>query len=239
MVLLSFDTCFGACSAAVFETDARGGPFHNARLLASRYEEMDSGHAERLLPMIRDVMQEARAGFDGLDALSVASGPGSFTGTRIAISAARALALSHKLPVFGTTSLALMAARAAAELKDAIAGHHIVVCVDARKGQVYLQSFGATAHAPPASEPRVVSPREVDLGSATMPIIAVGSGAAALAAAQKANNIEIQFALDSLKPDARYASECFHNPLSPPTPLYLRPPDAKPSMQPQIARVNP
>jgi tRNA threonylcarbamoyl adenosine modification protein YeaZ len=79
---------------------------------------MARGHAEALMPMIAEVMDEARLDFAGLDLIAATTGPGTFTGVRIAIAAARGLALVTRAKLYGTDSLAVMArsARAACDL---------------------------------------------------------------------------------------------------------------------------
>ena len=84
MNILALDTSMGACSAAVLRAD--GGP---ARVLHLREQMMERGHAEALMPMVAEVMQEAGLDFAGVDLIAATTGPGSFTGVRIAIAAAR------------------------------------------------------------------------------------------------------------------------------------------------------
>lgn len=83
-LLLAFDTSAAHCAAVL----VRGG-----RILAARVEAMDRGQAERLLPLLEDLLSEAGFGWPDLDGLAVVTGPGNFTGLRIAVAAARGLAL--------------------------------------------------------------------------------------------------------------------------------------------------
>ena len=87
MNILSFDTCFDACSVA-----AGRGLRTLTPSISFAFEAMQKGHAERLLPMVETVMSEAGLAFGALDRIAVTCGPGTFTGTRICVSAARALA---------------------------------------------------------------------------------------------------------------------------------------------------
>jgi tRNA threonylcarbamoyladenosine biosynthesis protein TsaB len=107
MNVLAFDTCFGAVSAAVRWKSARG-----EWLLREAYEPLTVGHAERLLPMIDDVMIGSGLTYQQLDRIAVTIGPGGFTGLRVGVAAARAMALATGKPVVGLTSLAAMAERA-------------------------------------------------------------------------------------------------------------------------------
>src|SRR3990172_13252867 len=98
MSILALDTSMGACSAALLRADGK------ARLLIARQELMARGHAEALLPMVAEIMGEAELPFTKLDLIAATQGPGSFTGVRIAIAAARGLALGTPANLFGTDS---------------------------------------------------------------------------------------------------------------------------------------
>ena len=98
-MLLAFDTAMAACSAALYDGTHR-------RVLASRFERMDRGHAETLAPMIKEAMEEAGLVFSGLERIGVTLGPGTFTGIRTGIAMARGLALALDLPVVGVDTLA-------------------------------------------------------------------------------------------------------------------------------------
>ncbi len=104
MPTLAFDTCLGAVSAAVAWTDVDG----RARL-EGRFEPCRAGHAERLLPMIEAVLGAAGLAAVGIDRVAVTLGPGTFTGVRTGIAAARAIALVSGATVVGATSLAVIA----------------------------------------------------------------------------------------------------------------------------------
>ena len=99
------------------------------------------GHAERLFPLIEEVLVEAKLRADQVDRIAVTLGPGTFTGVRVGVAAARALSLGLRKPVVGITSLAAMAHRASQLLKPEHASWPLVVAVDARRGMIYLQCF--------------------------------------------------------------------------------------------------
>ncbi|MGY4367005.1 hypothetical protein ACVW1A_003070 [Bradyrhizobium sp. LB1.3] len=103
MLILAIDTALEACAAAVLDTDA-------GQLLAQEQLLMKRGHAEALMPMIARVMLSANLAFTSLDRIAVTMGPGSFTGLRVGISAARGLALAAKRPAVGLTTLSAYAA---------------------------------------------------------------------------------------------------------------------------------
>jgi len=93
-LVLGFDTSAGHCAAALIRGDA---------VLASRLEMMTRGQAERLMPLLEEVLAEAGVTWQALDAIGVGVGPGNFTGIRIAVSAARGLALGLEVPAVGVT----------------------------------------------------------------------------------------------------------------------------------------
>ncbi|MFP4451570.1 MAG: tRNA (adenosine(37)-N6)-threonylcarbamoyltransferase complex dimerization subunit type 1 TsaB, partial [Rhodosalinus sp.] len=93
-LVLGFDTSAAHCAAALLSGD---------RLIAARAEEMGRGQAERLMPMLEEMLAEAGVGWSDLDVLGVGTGPGNFTGLRIAVAAARGLALALDVPAVGVS----------------------------------------------------------------------------------------------------------------------------------------
>src|SRR6478752_10365289 len=148
MRVLAIDTALEACSAAVFDTD-RGG------ITASESIAMARGHAEAVMPLIARVMDLAEIEFANLDRIAVTTGPGSFTGLRVGIAAARGIALAAGKPAIGLSTLAAFAAPFIAA-DDTLP---VVVAIDARHDNVYLQVFGPGGRT-------VVSPRVVPLREA-------------------------------------------------------------------------
>ena len=141
-LILAFDTSAAHCAAALLSGD---------RLLAEALEPMDKGQAERLMPFLEEVLAQAGVSWHDLSALAVGTGPGNFTGVRIAVAAARGLALGLGIPAVGVTRF------------DAL-GHGqprpLTVIEDARRGEVYVQRLdngpprlatleGAIADGPP------------------------------------------------------------------------------------------
>lgn len=223
--MLGIDTCLGACSAALWSRD-RG-------VLAARCETMQQGHAERLVPMIEEVLAQAGTSAGALEAIAVTVGPGTFTGVRIGIAAARGLALAAGLPVHTTTSLKLLAATARATLPDAD-GRPVAACVDARRGEVYLEISPASGSAA-SSGPRLVSLAQAGalILAAAPDALLVGSGAALVAAGFGA----LQAAGGSLEPDARHLAGIDLGVATVPVPLYIRAPDARPQHDTALSRV--
>ena len=124
MRLLAIETATEACSVALFEDEA---------LLDARHVELGRGHAERLVPMIGELPGRGRA-----DEIRVSLGPGSFTGVRIGLAAARALGLAWKAKVCGYPTLALIAAMA----REKVLGD-IGVCMNGGHGEWFVQGFSA------------------------------------------------------------------------------------------------
>jgi tRNA threonylcarbamoyladenosine biosynthesis protein TsaB len=187
-------------------------------------ERFETGHAERLIPMIGETMAEAGLAFDDLDRLAVTIGPGTFTGTRIGIAAVRSLALATDAPTVGVSSLAVMAEVA----RRTIDAETLAVVTDARRGEVYAQLFGLGAA---MSESQVLPIEDAAQLGGRLPITFVGSGAAAVAEAAVQGGRQARAALPDLLPDA-IALAALASGLdasdAPIAPFYLRPPDAKP-----------
>lgn len=232
MNLLAIDTCFAACSAAVGLGIGAAGAN-----VTSRFEPMGKGHAERLFPMIDEVMREAAVTYADLGGLAVTVGPGSFTGTRVGVAAVRALCLATGLPVYGATSLAAIGARAVRQTPSigVLQDTPLFVCHDARRGQLYTQMFSALQSAP-VGPPQVVSVEQVLDGIVGPRLAVAGSGASYVIDA--ASNLDVEvIAMDGDGlPDAQALLEVHLDALDPPRPLYLRPPDAKPQAAAGIAR---
>src|SRR5260370_39594720 len=98
MLILAIDTALDACAAAVLDTDA-------SKIVAQESLPMKRGHAEALMPLIARVMKASGVAFAALDRIAVTTGPGSFTGLRVGLSAAPGLALAANKPVVGLTTL--------------------------------------------------------------------------------------------------------------------------------------
>ncbi len=126
--LLAIDTATEQCSVALsYGTHC-----------IMRCVQTPRGHAELVLPMVQDVMAEAGLGFTQLKAIAFGRGPGAFTGVRIAIGVAQGLAFAADLPLLPVSDLAAVAQQAAATVP---ADAQILVCMDARMGEVYTGLF--------------------------------------------------------------------------------------------------
>ena len=231
MTILAFDTSMTACSAAILQAGAASS--------IQRFERMERGHAEALFPMIEAVMAEAACRFADLTKIAVTVGPGSFTGVRAGVAAARGFALAAKLPVIAATSLEVMARglirRSGASEREG----GFTVAHDARREEFYVQGF--TAEGEPLSEPELCglsqAPGAIPQGIGLI----VGSGAAAIAleAARRGRELRIGFA--DLLPEAGDLAALAVNRLPQHrrvAPLYLRAPDAKPQTDKSLARAG-
>ncbi|MGR3290353.1 MAG: tRNA (adenosine(37)-N6)-threonylcarbamoyltransferase complex dimerization subunit type 1 TsaB [Paracoccaceae bacterium] len=123
-LVLAFDTSVAHCAAALLSGD---------RILVERTEFMAKGQAERLFPLLEEVISEADKTWGDLTCIGVGIGPGNFTGIRISVAAARGLALSLAVPAIGVSSLEAQA--------EGIPGT-VVSVLDARRENYYLQVFG-------------------------------------------------------------------------------------------------
>lgn len=227
MNILALDTSMGVCSAAVLRTAPSSRTVPSQRREVLRETEMLRGHAEALMPMIEAVLAEADLAPHALDTIAATQGPGSFTGVRIAIAAARGLALTCGAALYGTDSLTVMARRA---LGEALAPDApFAIAVDARRGMLYLGLFAADGSR--LEGPLLLPPKDAANRLPGELSLAAGSGAGLLAQAAAARGSTLQAAFPALQPGAMaLAALAAESTDRSPTlrPLYLRPPDAKP-----------
>ncbi|MDX2308585.1 MAG: tRNA (adenosine(37)-N6)-threonylcarbamoyltransferase complex dimerization subunit type 1 TsaB [Hyphomicrobium sp.] len=229
MVIVGFDTCLGACSVALGDGLGSASPRR-----ASRFEVMAAGHAERLMPMLDEVLSELGLELRSVSRILATVGPGTFTGTRISVATARALHLALRVPVVTMTSLEVMALSPA--LTGIESGRDLLIASDAHRGEAYVQLFdGATRAA--LGAPRVVSVTDVSWLPQDRALVIAGSASAAIRAASKDRDL-VAGPIGLLPRIADALENAVAQPLSvgAPTPLYLRPPDAKPQDGKSLAR---
>jgi tRNA threonylcarbamoyl adenosine modification protein YeaZ len=226
MRVLALDTALDACAAGVLDTERRD-------LVASETVPMIRGHAEALMPLIARVMDADRLDFAEIDRIAVTVGPGSFTGVRVGIAAARGIALAAGKPAIGLTTLA---AFTAPHVAAGFAGTVIPV-IDARHGHVYLQVFGPGGRA--AIPPRLAALGEaVEAARSRAPALITGSAAHLVAAEWPADEPAPRIVAASA-PDIGWVARlgaAAEPDRALPKPLYLRPPDARPQDAARIAR---
>lgn len=224
--ILAIDTALGACSVCVYDGET-------ATAVAVEAEEMATGHAEALMPMIQRVMAQVEGGFHSLSRVAVTIGPGSFTGLRIGISAARAIGLATGIPVVGVSTLA---AYAAPLINPAEAGV-IAVAIDARHGALFFQAFAMSGRT--IVLPRVIPVKEAGRAIGSGPVRIAGSGAGPLAV--EAMTLGLKASIADLRPAPDIGAVArlglaADPATAPPKPLYLRPPSAQPQEAKAVAR---
>jgi tRNA threonylcarbamoyladenosine biosynthesis protein TsaB len=218
MIVLGFDTSGGACSAAILGAD--GGVRARRRRILAR------GHAEVLMPMLQEVLAEAAVDFTALDLLAVTTGPGTFTGIRIGLAAARGLALASGLPLLGVTSLDAVAAAVPAEER---AGRPLLVAIDSRRDDLFVQAYGPDDG--PLGPAQAVAAAHLATVAPPGDILVAGDAAERAAAILTAAGRRAALARDRGPPDAvevaQLARRCWRpgRPVPLPRPTYLRAPD--------------
>jgi tRNA threonylcarbamoyladenosine biosynthesis protein TsaB len=197
LMILAFDTSSAACTAALFD--------ESGTVVVARDDIIGRGHAERLVPMIAEMMATTDR---RVDKILVGVGPGSFTGIRVAIAAAHGLAIGWGAELDGLSSLALLAAGANGEVAAAVAGGH---------GELFAQQSNAGE---PTSDLLNLSPAQA--ARATSAALVVGSGAQKLVEARGWGEAREQWpsAVNALKLPLALRS-------LPPRPVYARAPDAR------------
>ncbi len=215
--LLAFDTAGTACSAAIWRDGA---------VRARRFEAMSRGQSERLVPMIEAIMAEAGIAYPALDAIAVTCGPGGFTGVRIGLATARALALACARPVIGVSNFEAVAAAVSDDARD---GRSLAVVIDAKRSDLYVQGFGSDLE--PAAPARAIVPMELDAFLPGGPLLLVGDAVDTALAALEAAGRDVVAAAAPGQADAGVVAElAAARPLPeagspPPGPIYLRGPD--------------
>lgn len=219
MNLLAFDTACDACSVALWR---------DGTVVARRARAMQRGQSEALVPMIAAVMDEAGLTFESLSAAAVTIGPGAFTGLRIGLATARAIALAAQRPVIGVSTFDAIAAGA----RRAAEGRHILaVAIDTKRDDLYFQTF-ALDDSPlgftPRGEPVVMSADEAARALPAGALLLAGDGAARLAAAigEPSRTTLAQATVPDAADVAAVAAArlAAGAPVRPLRPLYLRPP---------------
>ena len=192
MIVLGLDTTGKACACALVD---------EGRILASQSNTIGRGHAERLAPMVSELLSEAGLKVADIDHIAVCTGPGSFTGLRVALAFAKGLALPRKIPVIGLSALEVHAAR-----HDPERTRRIITYADVRRGELCYQMFEGGRPLTPA-------------------LTETAEAARAFMSAQEADSHALDGPISAalmawLSLDVRADTH-------PAEPLYSRPPDAK------------
>ena len=218
MLILAIDTALEACAAAVLDTTT-------SKVLASESQAMKRGHAEALMPLIARVMKDSGLSFTALDRIAVTIGPGSFTGLRVGLSAARGIALAADKPVVGITTLSAYAAPVVSETGK----QPVISAIDARHDQVYFQAVSGDGSS--LIRPRV-APIADALAASRFGAPHLVGNAAHILAGRWPPQAPPPFKVDSHPaPDISWVAwlgAAVSPNTAPARPYYLRAPDAKP-----------
>jgi tRNA threonylcarbamoyladenosine biosynthesis protein TsaB len=216
MNVLAWDTATPATTVALGDVELRHDPAPGAR----------PGHAGELLPLVERVVSGADGGWGAVDRIAVGTGPGSFTGLRIGVAAARALALARSLPLVGVSSLHALASAAG---RDA---ELVLGVLDARRGEAFVAGWraGEPVLAPAALEPGALAAAVAALPAAPL---AVGDGAVRYRAAlERAGALVPEDGAPlhglSAREVARLGADASAGNLEDVVPEYIRSPDAVP-----------
>lgn len=206
-MILVIDTSGPECAAGIHDAATD-------RLVAAKSETLGKGHAERLIPMIDEVLREAGLSLKDMTRIGVTTGPGSFTGIRVGVAAARGFALSLGIPAVGVTTLRVVAE----EVLEIGPPAPVVAAIDAGRSEIFAQIFAPDGEA--LTEPAAYGHDAVRAIVARFDAILTGSGAAALAGAPR---VQDAYPLARI---ARIAARLPDD--APAAPVYIRGAGAKP-----------
>jgi tRNA threonylcarbamoyladenosine biosynthesis protein TsaB len=217
MLILAIDTALDACAAAVLDTGT-------GKMIAQESQLMKRGHAEALMPLIARVMKQSAVPFAALDRVAVTTGPGSFTGLRVGLSAARGIGLAASKPVVGLTTLSAYAAPVVSEAGE----QPVISAIDARHDHVYFQAVSGNGSS--LIRPRV-GPIDEALDAARFGAAHLVGNAAAILSQRWPADALPPFKVDTQgAPDIAWVAwlgAAVSPNTAPARPFYLRAPDAK------------
>lgn len=217
--VLAFD-CAGAASSAVVWRDGR--------VLARQERAQRHGQAEVLMPMIQAALAEAGLDYGALSAIATTTGPGSFTGLRVGLAAARGLALATGLRAVGVSTFE---AAAHAVTEEERRGRAVLAAIDSRRDEIFVQSFDASLA--PLAGPATLAPDAAAAAAPDGALVLTGDATAPLVAALAARGRKTMVArgagaIDAAIVAALAAARLGEKDLPALRPLYLRPPDTTP-----------
>ncbi len=226
MRVLAIDTSLPAVSVCVYDGETR-------LAIASETLPMERGHAEALMPLIEKTMSRVAGGFASIGRVAVTVGPGSFTGIRIGVAAARGVALACGVDAVGVSTLSALATPLLFAESETI----IAAAIDARHGHVFFSAYGSGGRI--LASPRLLSLRDACRLLGAGQVTAIGSGAALLQAEARSLGQEISVAGAADWPDIVAVARLglVADPaVAPPRPLYLKAPDVTPSANSALPR---
>lgn len=216
MILLAIDCAASLCAASVYDVD--GG-----RELGRSVRDLGKGHAEHLMAVIDEALAQAGKSYADLGRIAVSTGPGSFTGVRVGVSAARGFSLALKIPAVGVTTLEALAQ----ETRDALGERPVFAALDAGRAEIHAALYdegGAVLR-----EPAVLTLEEAATIAASGAVALAGTAARMVAdtvVVDKVFQFGPMLATSDIGTYARLAAG--KEPGERPKPVYLRAPDAKP-----------
>lgn len=216
MILLAIDCAASLCASSVYDTGA-------AKELGRCVRDLGKGHAEHLMAVVEEALTQAGVVYADLGLIAVSTGPGSFTGVRVGVSAARGFSLALKIPAVGVTTLEALAQ----ETRDALGPRMVLAALDAGREEIHAALYDEAGVA--LREPAVLTLVDAAELAASGQIALAGTAAQLVADAamvDKAFAFGPMLAAADIGTYARLAAG--KEPGERPKPVYLRAPDAKP-----------
>jgi tRNA threonylcarbamoyl adenosine modification protein YeaZ len=214
MTILAIDCSAALCAACVY--DERAG-----RELGREVLDLGRGHAEHLMTVIEAALKAAGRTYADLSAVAVSVGPGSFTGVRVGVSAARGLALALKIPAVGVTTLEALAA----EARERFSGRAVLAALDGGRGEIHVALYDAGGRT--VREPAALGLDETAAIAKELTPVLAGTAAKAVAEAAVSDfDIASERGTADIAVYARIAARKETG--EKPRPVYLREADAKP-----------
>ncbi|RFC00613.1 tRNA (adenosine(37)-N6)-threonylcarbamoyltransferase complex dimerization subunit type 1 TsaB [Rhizobium leguminosarum bv. trifolii] len=218
MIVLALDTAGVDCAAAVYDSGRN-------TMLGEASDMIGKGHAEHLIGIVDRALDQADMTLSDIDRIAVTIGPGSFTGIRVGVAAARGFALSLNVPAVGVTTLEVMASAQ----REKTPHRAVLAAMDAKRDEIYLQSFSSDGS--PLDAPRALSVAQAQAFAESFDGEITGS-ATPLLKADAGSDHTNSFPISTV---ARLGAAASPD-AGKPKPLYLRGPDAKPQAGYAIAR---
>lgn len=223
MRILALDSSGAACSAALWAEGA---------VRARRFEALERGHAERLIPLVLETMADSDVGLGAVDLFAATTGPGGFTGLRVGLATLRGLALAAGRPMLGVTSLEALAHGTLPRERRA---RRLLVLIESKRAELYAQAFDETLA--PESAALALSPEALATRFGDRPLLLAGDGASRARGTFEAAGLDVREAstlslVDAAVVAALAAERAAEARAEPPKALYLRAPDAMPSGSP-------
>lgn len=214
MRILAFDCAGAQCAASILAGE---------EIIAADRIQSERGHAQLLMPLLIDLIGRAGMGFRDFDRFAVTTGPGSFTGIRVALAAAHGLALGTGKPIIGATVFETLAAAVTA---DGPSAPRLLIAVESRRAECFFQLFDGAGLGP--GDPIMLPPDRVPDWVGPGPLAVAGDAVGrVLPFLDQAVGLDSRF--QRVDPAVLAKLAAWRIPARPPAPFYLRPPDAMPS----------